>query len=501
MSMSDWSEIESHKEELRSLGKEQIAQRQAILSTNLQQTYMLMLELEKKELLLYGYNSEDRTQLYNYMASLKNWIAQAEVELKLLQEVSLELAEIEALAVSRLTLPPPSPPKEAVSLPTVTPYEGANSLPVYKKNLFVGREPLLEQLKAFWDSDSPLAPVVLYGHKFMGKTSILYNLNLKEGSQDLPVVVELSKVDSVETNARFFYLIAREIEAKAKAAGFRTGDLSISENFDTTANATTTMDDLLERLSRYMKKRRLILALDSFDLLQHWIEQGRVGTLVLEYLLEISHTYGWLGLVFAGSNAMEEVRQDYRSLFYSNAKHLNVSYLEPEAARKLITQPDYPDFALRYEPALVEAIYGLTFGQPYLIQVLCNELVYQWNDRWERNYKQLGPLLKITDLQPALTDHFFERASPYFEGVWKEVAPTGQKLMQIVAQWQQKNRGPNGSLISIHTEEVQKLAGLNPTEFEQFYATLSLHDLMQEENGHLTFRTELLRRWVVRQKP
>jgi hypothetical protein len=285
----------------------------------------------------------------------------------------------------------------------------------------------------------------------------------------------------------------------AMAAGFRTGNLSASENFDTTANSTIAMDDLLERLGRYMKKHHLILAIDSFELLQNWLEQHKIEATVLEYLWGISQTYDWLGLIFAGFYEMEEMHWDYRSLFYRSAKHLKVSYLEAEDAHKLITQPNNSEFTLRYEPGLTAAIYGLTSGQPYLIQVLCSELVYQWNDRWEREFKQLEPLLKITNLQPALTDHFFDRASHYFEGVWGQVGQAEQRVMQVVAKWQQKNRGPNGSIYSITTEEAQRLAGLSREEFELVSTNLSRHDLMREEKSHLNFGVELMRRWIVRQ--
>jgi hypothetical protein len=277
----------------------------------------------------------------------------------------------------------------------------------------------------------------------------------------------------------------------------KTGGVVVPENFDTTANATIALDDLLELLDRQLRRRRLVLAIDEFELLQDCIEQGRIEAVALEYLESITESYDWLGLILAGYRTLDEMHWNYRSLFSGRAQSLRVGFLRPEEAHQLITQPGNWGFILEYEPELVEVVYAITYGQPYLIQVLCSELVYNWNEHWQTRQGQLTPLLKFSDLEPALSQRFFHRARSYFEGVWEQAGPLEQNLMVTVANWQEQNRATDGRIVSIPVGEAHRLSGLVAEDFEVALITLARRDFMWEYKGYLTFGTELMRRWLV----
>ena len=147
--------------------------------------------------------------------------------------------------------------------------------------------------------------------------------------------------------------------------------------------ARRSFNALLDRLDAQMAGRRLILAVDEYELIEAGIKDGRIDAGIPGYLRSKVAQYRWLGLIFAGLHTLDEMGRDYRSAFYGQAEHIRVGYLSHDDAIRLITQP-HPDFALEYAPELREELYRLTYGQPYLLQRLCWELVNNWNERFLR---------------------------------------------------------------------------------------------------------------------
>jgi hypothetical protein len=60
----------------------------------------------------------------------------------------------------------------SITKPVTNPYVVGDPV---QGNLFVGREDVLRQLEELWVIGHHLQSVVLYGHRRMGKTSILLN--------------------------------------------------------------------------------------------------------------------------------------------------------------------------------------------------------------------------------------------------------------------------------------------------------------------------------------
>ena len=157
--------------------------------------------------------------------------------------------------------------------------------------------------------------------------------------------------------------------------------MPVAADFGSLGAGRQGLNTLLDRLDGQMAGRRLILAVDEFEIIQEGIEKGRIDPDLLHYMRAKTSQYGWLALIFAGLHTLDEMGHDYRSAFYGAAEHIRVGYLAHDDAIRLITQP-HPDFSLEYEPELREELYRLTYGQPYLLQRLCWELVNRWNERF-----------------------------------------------------------------------------------------------------------------------
>jgi hypothetical protein len=230
-----------------------------------------------------------------------------------------------------------------------------------------------------------------------------------------------------------------------------------------------------------MQNRTLVLAIDEFEVVQERIEQGKVDPDFLTYLRAINQRYRYLALIFAGLHQLEEMGHHYRNAFFGQAEHVRVDYLKKEDAIRLITEPSQ-DFALEYSAELREELYRRTFGQPYLLQRLCWELVDAWNDRFLKLGEKTPRTLEMADLEQLDSEAFFQSTHYYFDGVWTHRTPEEQKFLRDLAI----HDGP------LARADIQTAGQIETLE------RLKRHDVVLERDGEVDFAAELLRNWVAK---
>ena len=85
--------------------------------------------------------------------------------------------------------------------------------------------------------------------------------------------------------------------------------------------ARRSFNALLDQLDRRMMGRRLILAVDEYELIEKGISDRRIDPALPSYLRSKVSQYRWLALIFAGLHTLDEMGHDYRSAFYGKAEH------------------------------------------------------------------------------------------------------------------------------------------------------------------------------------
>ncbi|WP_428269343.1 AAA family ATPase [Haliangium sp.] len=369
------------------------------------------------------------------------------------------------------------------------PYSGYAGLPVHPP-VFIGRSGAIGEIRRHWANAEDPPVIVLYGHRRMGKTSILRNL-----AQSLPKGAVLVYLDAqgilADDSGQFLLDIAEAIHTRASHASLDPGPLPSSTDYDTLGHASRQLKKLLARLAPQMtESRRLILAFDEFEVIQDRINDGHIDAKVLGFLRSLNQAHRWLALIFGGLHTMDEMGNDYRSAFYAQTEHVRVSYLSRADAMHLVTQP-HPDFALEYDDALCDELYRLTYGQPFLLQRLCWAMVERWNDRFERERGAIPRVLTLDDLAPILDDDLFAATAYYFEGVWSNVSPAEQMLMTVLA----------GHESPWHQDELEASQADLDGELTPTLRSLRHHDVITEDDeGRLMYASELLRRWVERRQ-
>ncbi|NIN84948.1 MAG: AAA family ATPase [Candidatus Aminicenantes bacterium] len=381
--------------------------------------------------------------------------------------------------------------EEILRQPVPNPYEGYSGLPVIGST-FIGRADIMQQIENYWATSGKPVCIILYGHRRMGKTSILRNLSHFTGSNTLYVYLDMQNVGWVDHTGQLLLDFAEAIHRIAAEFGLQTGPPPEETRYTNLGTGRRSLNALLNKLDSQMTEpKRLVLAIDEFELIETGIKEKRIDAGLLPYLRSIHQKYQWLGLIFAGLHTLDEMGHDYKSAFYGQAEYIRVGYMEYNDALRLITQP-HPDFALEYTPELREELYRLTAGQPFLIQRLCWELVTRWNERFLKQGETTPRTLTLDDLAPVLTPDFFHSAGYYFDGVWSNVTKNEHTLMRIMAQ-----REKGTWTLAELAKEVETIPSFKETNaLEKTMDLLRRHDVIAEEKEGTRIASELLRRWL-----
>jgi hypothetical protein len=109
---------------------------------------------------------------------------------------------------------------------------------------------------------------------------------------------------------------------------------------------------------------------------------------------------------------------------------LHLSFLAREEARELIEHPT-PEFALGYEPGVVDRILDLTHGQPYLVQAIGSEIVNRINSQNRKTATQ-------ADLDAAI-ERVLELSEAYLKTTGEIVR---RRNRRCCARWRWTKRQP-----------------------------------------------------------
>jgi len=136
-----------------------------------------------------------------------------------------------------------------ITEPINDPYIAGNPV---EPPLFVGREDILRQLEALWRSEK-CSSVVLYGHRRMGKTSILKNLGARFGNQSQIIDFNMQRVGFVKNTGELLYNLAITIYDEISPSITKPEEARF-----TTSNPYTTFDRFLKKIDQQPQKKTLI---------------------------------------------------------------------------------------------------------------------------------------------------------------------------------------------------------------------------------------------------
>ncbi len=353
-----------------------------------------------------------------------------------------------------------------------------------QQEIFIGRTDIsarIEQLLA----DQRRPPLLLYGQRRMGKTSLLNNLGRLLPTTIIPFFVDLQGAARASGDAGLLYNIGRDM---IKSASLRRNlSLPPLPRQALIEDPFTRFDEWLDQVETGLGKKEqtmALLALDEFEALDRAINKGRydeedvLGT--LRHLIQHRPRFK---VLLAGSHHLEEFQR--WASYLINVQVVHISYLQEREARQLIERP-VEGFALRYEPEASRQLLALTRGHPFLVQLLCAEIVALKNEQEPARRR----LASLADIEAAVPEAL-KSGSFFFADIQRnQVNAAGLAVLRTLA--------PLGREGSANQTALARLTGLTEADLEKTLAHLIQRELIEAVEGGFRFQVELIRRWFAR---
>jgi AAA+ ATPase superfamily predicted ATPase len=369
----------------------------------------------------------------------------------------------------------------AITEPVSNPYVVGDPV---EGNLFVGREDVIRELKELWVRSRQLQSVVLYGHRRMGKTSILRNV-----ANRLELGVWVAYVNLLEVGDAS--LGVAEVLMAISDAISDTVQIPPPANDDLLNLPLPTFRRYFKQVEAELGEKGLIIALDEFEKIEELIEAQKIPIDFMGVLRGLVQKSSKVAFTFAGLHTLEEMTADYFQPFFASvAPPIKVGFMKLEATHQILARPD-EEFPLDYTPEALDQIYALTAGQPYLVQLVGFQLVRRYNDYVFEQGRPRDRDFTVEDVEAVINDpEFFKRGRYYFDGVWGQAArgASGQQaILKVLAPH------PQG----LNIDALAQATGMEEKTLQEALKTLKRHDVVEEREGCWQIIVELFRRWVL----
>ena len=351
-------------------------------------------------------------------------------------------------------------------------------------NLFVGREDILKTLEELWTKPGQLESVVIYGHRRMGKTSILRNLPGRFNTHTKIVNFNAQTQGNVRTTNELLCNLAEAIYDELPTHLQTNIPEPKITDFDRPEQA---FKRFLKKLEPHRQNDRFIIAIDEFELIEDGIKKGYFEPSLIGHWRGILNDFHWIIFAFAGLHTLQEMTQDYWNPLFGSVRKIPVSFLKRTAADQLITNPD-ENFAIDYSPEALKLIYNLTGGQPYLIQLICQNLVSNFNRQRFEEQRAIESLFTEKEVETIVTNpNFFRDGTAYFRAIWEQAQETHAETQLAILK----------QLALNPTTELELTHQLNHPFIPEALKLLRTHDIIQLNSiDQYEYRVELMRQWV-----
>ncbi|MBD2252489.1 AAA family ATPase [Nostoc parmelioides] len=344
--------------------------------------------------------------------------------------------------------------------------------------IFTGRTDIATHIEHLL-VDRRRPPLLLYGQRRMGKTSLLNNIGKLLPNSIIPMFVDLQGAPSSASDyAGFLYNLARGMTTSAKQQSALTLPKITRETL--ADDPFTRFDEWLDQVEQVLEQNTALLMLDEFEALDSAINRGRFDEEdVLGMLRHLIQHRPRFKMLLAGSHTIQEYQR--WASYLINVQVVHISYLKEEEARQLIEHP-VKDFTLRYEPDAVERVLQLTRCHPFLVQLLCGEIIVLKNEQ----DPSIRRLASLADVEAAIPEALQSGGFFFADIQNNQVDTNGQKILRFIAAQGE------GVIVS-----QQNLSQQFPDVWERTIPLLLQRELIEEVADGYRFQVELIRRWFV----
>ncbi len=360
-------------------------------------------------------------------------------------------------------------------------YIAGNSLdPETAKNRFKGRIDIFREIESLALSEQP--PVLLiYGGRKTGKTSALKYLPYRIQANIVPLLVDVQGTAAATTLKGLAENLAQQIIEAARRLP-RKVFLPNPDAKKLAEDPFPALQTWFAEIERNNSGKQFLLCLDEYERLGEVVEatSSRAPLNFIRNLLQ--HQRKWI-LLFSGSQELSEL-DDYWSDYLINTRALRMTYLHELEARDLIQQP-VENFSDIYEPTAIDEIIQVTRCQPYLVQLVCYEVVELLNRDIRRNRREADTAKATAQDVKEVIPVVLERGDQYFRELWKSLADSDvydglrlRNLLRRIIQGETPTQQDQGVIRKLTRKEILTQEG---NAFQVPLVEKYIEQLLEEE--------------------
>ena len=343
--------------------------------------------------------------------------------------------------------------------------------------LFVGRDPTYATFNAMLhERGSRYHPILLQGRRYIGKSSLLNNIDKVLPDLLFPVQLRMRKVVHAADERELVLNIVKEIRLLVQEHRALELPRMHRQQFD--EDPLKAFGNWIEAVGKTMHGKTMLLILDDFEELLTGANQEQYSEEAVRALLRILLVPRTrIKLMFSSCWSMRQLSRWDHTLRTLRPLHLGT--LDHEATHRLIHNP-VEHFVLQYDPAVGVRIAELTGAHPLLLHLFCHEIILYKNEQPPASRY----FVTRNDLK-AVMPNLFSAADFFFATIEAELKHIGLlDFLRILATYEE------GAVIGAE-ELSQKVAG----EVEEQLVQLTELELIEEVAGGFRFKIELLRRY------
>jgi hypothetical protein len=308
------------------------------------------------------------------------------------------------------------------------PYIVGKALSAGNEAMFIGRENIFTWIASSLLGQGKTNSLIITGQPRVGKTSLL--LQLTNGSLGkeirshaaslfLPIYLNMQELD-VRHDGELFSRLSQIISRTLKNRGIV---VPAPEIWPTNSQGYRLFDQYLDAVESVLPEDgKLILILDEIDHLRFLIEEGWISLDLLAYLRSLMQHRSRIALVLGGTNRLTE---EFWTLLYNAAESRELGPLTKRQTEQLIREPAQPQ--INFDDLVVERIWRLSGGHPYLTQLICNRLLSEINSD-DSHPTQIGQ----THLNKIM-DALLKEDDGYLLALWENSSEDGKRLLAAAA--------------------------------------------------------------------
>jgi len=293
-----------------------------------------------------------------------------------------------------------------------------------RSNVFVGREDIIAQVHDRLIRPASRTILILIGERRCGKTSALKQLQYRLEGDLTPLFIDMQGLTATDLPGFLWWLSWRMKEALDER-GIHM-ELPSFEEFTSGPADYQFETVVLQEVRRKLSGGRVLLMLDEFEVLAQRVMAGTFDARAFDYIRHLMQHGEGIEFLFAGTHVLRQFAANYVTFLFNIGVFLNVDFLRPEDALRLIQEP-LAHAAVSFSEEALDAVLELAGAHAYFTQMFGFHLVERLNRLRKR-------IVTREDVQ-AESGPVIAAAGAHLDHLWGQLSAPDRLLISFFAEY------------------------------------------------------------------